>query len=61
VLLQDHRFWAKHGAAAAGHPDRAVLVEHMRAHFCPDDPEWRRQVLLQARRAIRQAMEGLSS
>ncbi|MGD8619938.1 MAG: DUF2817 domain-containing protein, partial [Gammaproteobacteria bacterium] len=61
VLLQDHRFWAKHGAAAAGHPDRAVLIEHMRAHFCPDDPEWRRQVLLQARRAIRQAMEGLSS
>lgn len=61
VLLQDHRFWAEHGAAAARHPERAALIERMRAHFCPDDPEWRRQVLLQARRAIRQAMEGLLS
>jgi hypothetical protein len=33
----------------------------MRAHFCPDDAAWRRQVLLQARRTIRQAMEGLLS
>jgi hypothetical protein len=61
VLLADHRFWAEHGAAAARHPERAALVEHMRAHFCPDDREWRRQVLLQARRAIRQAMQGLLS
>jgi len=61
VLLQDHRFWAEHGAAAASHPERAALVERMRGHFCPDDPEWRRQVLLQARHAIRQAMEGLLS
>jgi Protein of unknown function (DUF2817) len=59
VLLHDHRFWAEHGAAAARHPERAELVEQMRAHFCPDDPEWRRQVLLQARHAIRQAMDGL--
>ncbi len=61
VLLADHRFWAEHGAAAASHPERAALVEHMQAHFCPDNPEWRRQVLLQARDTIRQAMEGLLS
>ena len=61
VLLQDHRFWAEHGAAAARHPDRAALVGAMQAHFCPDDPQWRRQVLLQARRVIRQAMAGLQS
>jgi hypothetical protein len=61
LLLQDHRFWAEHGPAAAHHPERAALVERMRAHFCPDDPEWRRQVLLQARRAISEAMEGLLS
>jgi hypothetical protein len=61
VLLQDHRFWAVHGAGAADHPERAALIERMRAHFYPDDPEWRKQVLLQARRAIRQAVEGLLS
>jgi hypothetical protein len=61
VLLQDHRFWAQHGAAAANHPERAALIERMRKHFCPDDPEWRRQVLLQARLAIRHALEGLLS
>jgi len=61
VLLEDHRFWAEHDAAAADHPQHTALVEHMRAHFCPNDPEWRRQVLLQARRTIRQAMDGLLS
>ena len=37
------------------------LVERMLEHFCPEDPEWRRQVLLQARHANGQAMEGLLS
>jgi len=59
VLLADHRFWAEHGTAAPDHPARPALVDRMRAHFCPDAPEWRRLVLLQARRSIRQAMEGL--
>jgi hypothetical protein len=61
VLLADHRFWAEHGADAARHPDRAARVARMRAHFCPGDPEWRMQVLRQARCTIRQAMEGLLS
>ena len=59
VLLEDHRFWAQHGAAAAAHPERAALIARMQSHFCPADPEWRRQVLLQAHRAIHQAMTGL--
>jgi hypothetical protein len=59
VLLLDHRFWAEHGVAAAGHPERANLVRRMRAHFYPEDPAWRRQVLLQARRTVHQAITGL--
>jgi len=61
VLLKDHRFWAEHGAAAARHPERAALVRDMQAHFCPDEPGWRRQVLLQARHVIRRALAGLLS
>ena len=61
VLLADHRFRAQHGAAAARHPEYTTLVARMRAHFCPDDPAWRMQVLLQARRTIHQAVEGLLS
>ncbi|HYQ72755.1 MAG TPA: DUF2817 domain-containing protein, partial [Gammaproteobacteria bacterium] len=61
VLLADHRFWAEHAAAAPRHPDRTALVERMLAHFCPGDPAWRTQVLLQARRATREAVAGLRS
>jgi hypothetical protein len=61
VLLQDHRFWAEHGADAPRHPQHAALVGRMRAHFCPADPEWRRQVLQQARQAIRESRDGLLS
>jgi len=61
VLLHDHRFWARHGAGAAQHPQRAALIRDMRAHFCPDGPAWRRQVLLRAREVIRRARHGLQS
>lgn len=61
VLLRDHRFWAEHGAAAPRHREYPALVEGMRAHFCPDDPAWRLQVLQQGRHVIRQAMHGLQS
>jgi hypothetical protein len=61
VLLRDHRFWAEHGTGAMHHPARAALVRDMLAHFCPDDPAWRRRILLRAREVIRRAMHGLSS
>jgi len=61
ILLTDHRFWAQHGTAAPRHPERAALMEAMHAHFCPDDPAWRRQVLLRAREVVRRAMNGLQS
>jgi predicted deacylase len=61
VLLRDHRFWAVHGAGTTQHPQRAALIRDMRAHFCPDDPAWRRQVLLRAREVIRRARHGLLS
>ena len=61
VLLRDHRFWAEYGTAAPRQREYPALVEDLRAHFCPDDPGWREQVLLQARHIIRQAMHGLLS
>ncbi len=61
VLLRDHRFRALHGTEPAGHPDYPDLVAALRAHFCPNDPDWRRQVLLRAREIIERALEGLQT
>jgi hypothetical protein len=59
VLLADHRYRAVHGTEPAPGPDYLALVGALRAHFCPDDPDWRRQVLLRARQVIDRAAEGL--
>ncbi len=59
VLLRDHRFRALHGSEPVMHPDYPALVAALRAHFCPDDPVWRRQVLVRARQVIDRALEGL--
>jgi hypothetical protein len=61
LLLSDHRFWAEHGTAAAGHSQRAALAGEMKNHFCPDDPAWRTRILRRARDVIRRAMHGLLS
>lgn len=59
VLLADHRYRARHGIEPAPHPDYLALVAALRAHFCPDAPDWRRQVLERARQVIYRALEGL--
>jgi predicted deacylase len=59
VLLRDHRFRARHGTQPADHPDYPALVDALRAHFCPDDPDWRSQVQLRACTVIDRALEGL--
>jgi hypothetical protein len=61
VLLRDHRFRALHGNQPASHPDYPALVAALRAHFCPDDPLWRTQVLKRARQVVDQAAEGLQA
>lgn len=61
VLLQDHRFRARHGSEPAMHPDYSALIAALRAHFCPDDPQWRRGVLSRARQVIDRALVGLQS
>jgi hypothetical protein len=60
VLLEDHRYRAVHGNEPATLPDYQALVAALRAHFCPQDPDWRRQVLERARQVIDLALEGLS-
>jgi len=59
VLLRDHRFRARHGIQPLSHPGYPALVADMLAHFCPDDDEWRLQVLLRARDVIDAAVAGL--
>ncbi|MGB5473921.1 MAG: DUF2817 domain-containing protein [Gammaproteobacteria bacterium] len=59
VLLRDHRFRAAHGSEPTLHPDYLALVDALRAHFCPADPDWRRQVLSRARQVIDLALEGM--
>ena len=59
VLLRDHRFRAHHGSEPLSHPDYPALVADMLAHFCPDDGDWRMQVLLRARDVIDAALTGL--
>ena len=59
VLLHDHRFRAYHGIRPLSHPDYPALVADMLAHFCPDDSDWRMQVLLRARDVIDAALAGL--
>lgn len=59
VLLRDHRFRAHHGIQPLSHPDYPALVAEMLAHFCPDDNDWRMQVLLRARDVIDAALMGL--
>lgn len=61
VLLRDHQFWARYGAQAPGHPERAAMVDALLAHFCPADAAWRQRVLEQARATVDQALRGLSS
>jgi hypothetical protein len=61
VLLRDHRFRALHGIEPAMHPNYLALVAALNAHFCPNDPVWRRQVLLRARQVIDRALEGLQA
>lgn len=61
VLLQDHRFRARHGSEPIMHPAYLTLIATLRAHFCPDDPQWRRKVLLRARQVIDWALQGLQS
>jgi hypothetical protein len=59
ILLQDHRFRASHGIQPVAHPDFPALVAALRAHFCPDDPHWRRAVVQRARQVTDRALEGL--
>lgn len=59
VLLADHRYRAAHGNEPALCPEYLALVAALRAHFCPEDPAWRRQVLERARQVIDRALEGL--
>ncbi|MEZ5541813.1 MAG: DUF2817 domain-containing protein [Pseudomonadota bacterium] len=61
VLLADHRFRALHGSEPAADPDYLALVAALRAHFCPEDDDWRRAVLARARWVIDRALEGLQS
>jgi hypothetical protein len=61
ILLRDHRFRARHGTQPLDHPDYPALVADLRAHFCPDDPQWRHQVLERSRDVIDRAIEGLLS
>lgn len=61
VLLRDHRFRARHGTQPVDHPDFPALVDALRAHFCPSDPDWRSQVLQRARTVTDRALEGLLS
>lgn len=61
VLLADHRYRAVHGHEPAMQPDYLALVDALRAHFCPHDPDWRRQVLARARQVIDRALEGLQA
>jgi len=59
VLLEDHRFRARHGRQPAEHPGFPALVAELRERFCPDDEDWREQVVLRAREVIDRALEGL--
>jgi len=59
VLMWDHRFRASHGSQPLDHPEYPALVAAMRAHFCPDDTDWRKQVLARARQVIDRALAGL--
>jgi hypothetical protein len=59
VLLRDHRFRARYGARPTDHPEFPALVEALRAHFCPSDPDWRSRVLQRARLVIDRALEGI--
>ena len=52
---------ALHGIEPAMHPDYLALVAALNAHFCPNDPVWRRQVLQRARQVIDRALEGLQA
>ena len=54
VLLEEHRQWA------SGDRDSACVAA-MRDHFCPDDSQWRTQVLARAAQVIQQALNGLAS
>ncbi|MFA5983413.1 MAG: DUF2817 domain-containing protein [Methylococcaceae bacterium] len=57
VLLHDHQLWAQKGNLKA----RLEHSEHMRRHFCPDDPFWKELVLFRARQVISQALAGLAA
>lgn len=59
VLLRDHRFRARFGNQPADHPEFPALTAALRAHFCPEDSNWRSAVLLRAREVINRALEGL--
>lgn len=59
TLLHDHRFRARHGTQPADHPEYPALVEALCAHFCPQDPDWRSQVLTRACEVVDRALEGL--
>jgi len=61
VILRDHRFRARHGRKPVDQADFPALVNELRAHFCPEDPDWREQVLMRARTVIDRALEGLLS
>ena len=61
VLLRDHRFRALHGSEPLMHPDYPALAAALMAHFCPHDPDWRRRVLVRARRVLDRALEGLQA
>ncbi len=59
VLLRDHRFRAQYGTRPVEQPGYPELVTALCAHFCPDDDDWRTQVLSRACTVIDRALEGL--
>lgn len=58
VLMDDHRLTA--ARTDTGNAEQLRRRESLREHFCPRDPQWRRDVLGRGREVIGQALEGLT-
>ncbi|WP_404294938.1 hypothetical protein ACD578_26900 (plasmid) [Microvirga sp. RSM25] len=59
VLLADQWLHVHGGGDRTSAFGREVR-QHMRAHFCPDDPIWQEAVLFRGRQVLRQTLSGLT-